>query len=91
MRRSDMSNPQNKRPQTSKPVMRRPKVSVSRITLPRRHGMGDMGWEILQTGSTKTSCRDEDKETRLVNSICTSITTMVQILLCHGISQGLLS
>jgi hypothetical protein len=45
MRRSDMSNPQNKRPQTSRPVMRRPKVSVSRITLPRRHGIGDMGWE----------------------------------------------
>lgn len=63
-------------------------MSVSRITLPRRHGMGDMGWDILQTGSTKTSCRDKDKETRLINSIGTSITTIVQILLCHSISQA---
>jgi hypothetical protein len=53
--------------------------------------MGDMGWDILQTGLTKTSCRDEDKETRLVNSICISIIIMIQILLCHGISQSLLS
>jgi hypothetical protein len=80
-----MGRPQMGRPQMGRPQMGRPQMGRPRRMLHRRH----IGCEMLGNELSETGCHNEDKETRLMDSMCTYTITTFQNDFYHRVGQGL--